>query len=166
MKMQDYRRKTEKPYKIPETVQELIPVCRISEDGIFELEEKPDGAKKLYDRAYLFEDANFATMDDYEREDFLKLYCGISDAAADSYTDFLSGREEQFLSAIGEYIYSIYDDLVQVTRIEVIEIVRNNEEECSCQIELFTEDGNSELFICSYNKKWDYYGVYSLYSVD
>ncbi|MCC8101495.1 MAG: hypothetical protein LIP11_04290 [Clostridiales bacterium] len=33
MKMQDYRRKTEKPYKIPETVQELIPVCRISEVG-------------------------------------------------------------------------------------------------------------------------------------
>jgi len=90
----------------------------------------------------------------------------MSDAAADSYTDFLSGREEQFLSAIGEYIYSIYDDLVQVTRIEVVEMVRNNEEECSCQIELFTEDGNSELFICSYNKKWDYYGVYSLYSVD
>ncbi|MCC8102229.1 MAG: hypothetical protein LIP11_08210 [Clostridiales bacterium] len=90
----------------------------------------------------------------------------ISDAAADSYTDFLSDREVQFLSAIGEYIYSIYDDLVQVTRIEVVEMVRNNEEECSCQIELFTEDGNSELFICSYNKKWDYYGVYSLYSVD
>ncbi|MCD8337419.1 MAG: hypothetical protein LUD18_09125 [Lachnospiraceae bacterium] len=90
----------------------------------------------------------------------------ISDTAADSYTDFLNGRETQFLSAIGEYIYSIYDDLVQVTRIEVVEMVRNSEEECSCQIEMFTEDGNSELFICSYNKKWDYYGVYSLYSVD
>ncbi|MCD8397190.1 MAG: hypothetical protein LUD12_08420 [Lachnospiraceae bacterium] len=77
--MADCKVKTEKLFKTPKYVQELIPVYRISEDGIFELEKKPDGAKKLYDRAYLFEDANFATMDDYEKEDFLKLYCGIKD---------------------------------------------------------------------------------------
>lgn len=90
----------------------------------------------------------------------------VSAGAEDSYSDFLEGRETQFLEAVGEYVYSIYDDLVSIAEIEIVETVRNNDDECSCQIELITDDGNSELFICSYNKKWDYYGVYSLYSVD
>jgi len=90
----------------------------------------------------------------------------VSDGAEDSYSDFLEGRETQFLEAVGEYVYSIYDDLVSIAEIEIVETVRNNDDECSCQIELITDEGNSELFICSYNKKWDYYGVYSLYSVD
>ncbi len=77
MKMADFKVKTEKDYKTPEYVQQIIPIYQISEDGIFQLENKTDGAKKQYDRAYLFEDANFATMDDYEKEDFLKLYCGM-----------------------------------------------------------------------------------------
>ncbi|MCD7956778.1 MAG: hypothetical protein LUG93_13740 [Lachnospiraceae bacterium] len=90
----------------------------------------------------------------------------VSDAAAVDYPDFSAGGEESFLAAVGEYIYSVYDDLVSIEKIEVIETVRNNDSECSCQIELFTADGSSELFICSYNKKWDYYGVYSMYSVE
>ncbi|MCD7957059.1 MAG: hypothetical protein LUG93_15185 [Lachnospiraceae bacterium] len=90
----------------------------------------------------------------------------LSAGAEDSYSDFLDGRETQFLKAVGEYVYSIYDDLVSIAEVEIVETVRNNDDECSCQIELITDDGNSELFICSYNKKWDYYGVYSLYSVD
>ncbi|MCD8396211.1 MAG: hypothetical protein LUD12_03325 [Lachnospiraceae bacterium] len=90
----------------------------------------------------------------------------VSAGAEDSYFDFLDGRETQFLEAVGEYVYSIYDDLVSIAEIEIMETVRNNDDECSCQIELITDDGNSELFICSYNKKWDYYGVYPLYSVD
>ncbi|MCD8397187.1 MAG: hypothetical protein LUD12_08405 [Lachnospiraceae bacterium] len=108
-----------------------------------------------------------------ERLDEMEIYVSsfqpeisVSDGAEDSYSDFLDGRETQFLEAVGEYVYSIYDDLVSIAEIEIVETVRNNDDECSCQIELFTDDGNSELFICSYSKKWDYYGVYSLYSVD
>ncbi len=108
-----------------------------------------------------------------ERLDEMEIYVSsfqpeisVSAGAEDSYSDFLDGRETQFLEAVGEYVYSIYDDLVSIAEIEIVETVRNNDDECSCQIELITDDGNSELFICSYNKKWDYYGVYSLYSVD
>ncbi len=77
MKMQDCKRKTEKIYRTPKSVQELIPIYRISEDGIFELEKKPEGARKLYDRAYLFADTNFVTMEEYEKEDFIQLYRSI-----------------------------------------------------------------------------------------
>ena len=62
--MLDFKEKSVKLYPVPKRVQELIPVHRISEDGIFELEKKPEDAEKLYDKAYWFEDANFSTMDD------------------------------------------------------------------------------------------------------
>ncbi|MCD8012443.1 MAG: hypothetical protein LUG99_04605 [Lachnospiraceae bacterium] len=102
-----------------------------------------------------------------EMEAYVEIFqpeISVMDGAADSFTDFLDGRETQFLTAVGEYVYSLYGNQVSISKIEIVENVRNNDEECSCQIELFTEDDDSELFICSYNKKWDYYGVYSLYS--
>ena len=66
--MSDYKVLTRKLYPSPKRVQELIPVFKIGIDGVFQLEDLPDGVEKLYDKAYLFEDANFATMDDYEKE--------------------------------------------------------------------------------------------------
>lgn len=76
-KMQDYKELTSRIYKTPQCVQELLPIYQISEDGIFLLEQKPSGAKKQYDRAYVFHDTNFATMDDYEKEEFLKKWSAL-----------------------------------------------------------------------------------------
>ena len=72
--MSDYKTLTHRLYPPPRRVQELIPVYKIGEDGVFLLEDLPDGTKKLFDKAYLFEDANFATMDDYEKDSALKRY--------------------------------------------------------------------------------------------
>lgn len=83
--MKDYKELTQKVYPVPERVQELIPVYRIAEDGIFELEKKPEDADRLFDKAYLFLDTNFATMDDYEKEDFLKLYCTVLNSMSVSF---------------------------------------------------------------------------------
>ncbi len=104
-KIQDYKTLTEKVYKTPKSVQQLIPIYRISEDGIFELENKPEGAKVLYDRAYLFEDANFATMDNAEENDFLKQYCAMLNSLNVSFKiiimnnnrDMAKVREDVFL---------------------------------------------------------------------
>ena len=60
--MKGYKEKTVPVYPVPRSVQELIPVSRIAEDGIFELENLPEGAKKLYDKAYLFLVTNFAVL--------------------------------------------------------------------------------------------------------
>lgn len=68
-----YKTLTEKIYKVPLSIQDTIPIYRISEGGIFEL-EKPGtslGPKKgmhLFDRMYLFEDINFSTQDEDEKE--------------------------------------------------------------------------------------------------
>ena len=73
--MKEYKELTAPVCPVPNHVQDLIPIYRIAENGIFELEKKPDDAMKLYDKAYLFADTNFATMDDYEKSEFLKLWC-------------------------------------------------------------------------------------------
>lgn len=68
-----YKTQTERIYKVPLCIQDTIPIYRISQGGIFEL-EKPGGAlgsKKgihLFDRMYLFEDINFSTQDEDEKE--------------------------------------------------------------------------------------------------
>ena len=83
--MKEYRELTEKLYKVPESVQQLIPVHKIAEDGIFLLENKPDGAEVLFDKAYLFLDTNFATMDDTEKDDFLRQYCMLLNSMSVSF---------------------------------------------------------------------------------
>lgn len=77
-------------------------------------------------------------------------------------TDFTGDRERQFLNAVAEYIYSLYDDLVTVTRIEIAEETRNDEDVCTCRIVLYADDGNYEGFLCSYNKNYDFYGIYTV----
>ena len=42
---------------------------------IIQLENLEKGREVLFDKAYLFLDTNFATMDESEQEEFLKLYC-------------------------------------------------------------------------------------------
>ena len=65
---------TERIYKVPLCVQDTIPIYRIAENRIFELESptnKDGGKKKLhqFDRMYLFEDINFSTQDEEEKEE-------------------------------------------------------------------------------------------------
>ena len=83
--MKEYRELTERLYKVPQSVQQLIPVHRIAEDGIFLLENKPEGAEVLFDKAYLFLDTNFATMDDAEKDDFLRQYCMLLNSLSVSF---------------------------------------------------------------------------------
>ena len=65
---------TERIYKVPLCIQDTIPIYRIAENGIFELESptnKDGGKKKLhqFDKMYLFEDINFSTQDEEEKEE-------------------------------------------------------------------------------------------------
>lgn len=67
-KFRQYKRLTEKIYKVPNSITDTISINRISEKGIFEL-ETGSSVIKLYDRAYLFEDINYHTRDEEEKEE-------------------------------------------------------------------------------------------------
>ena len=114
------------------------------------------------------EDAN--AEDSYDkkleiyREKMSPTLSEIKEGAADA---FVGDREQQCFTAVADYIFSLYGDRLSVTRIDVVELVKDNETELVYQIEVFASDGSkeySELFISSYNKEWDFYSIYS-YSV-
>lgn len=76
---------------------------------------------------------------------------------------FVGNREQQFLSATADYLFSLYGDSLTITGIDVIEKVKEDETELVCQIEISAErEGRtySELFISSYNREWDFYSLY------
>lgn len=71
-KLESIKLQTEKIYRVPLSIQDTIPVYRISKDGIFELERKK--GNHLFDKLYLFEDVNFSTLDEEEKEDTARKY--------------------------------------------------------------------------------------------
>ena len=58
-------------YKTPKSVQQLIPIYRVAENGIFELENE-EGADHLWDKAYIFLDINYATRDEDQKEEIFE----------------------------------------------------------------------------------------------
>lgn len=72
--MREYMGLTRPVYQIPKSVQQTIPIARISEEGIFQLEpDQPEGSIR-FDKAYLFLDTNYITKNAEEREDFQRIY--------------------------------------------------------------------------------------------
>ncbi|MCR4715857.1 MAG: ATP-binding protein [Lachnospiraceae bacterium] len=85
-----YKRKTEKIYKVPYCVQDTIPIYRISEEGIFELEKKK--GIHLFDKMYLFEDINFSTQDEIEKEQTINRFRMLLNSMNVSYKIIISNH--------------------------------------------------------------------------
>ena len=84
------RRLTEPVYKVPYCIQDTIPIYRISESGIFELERKK--GVHQFDRVYLFHDINFYTQDEEEKELTEQKYQMILNAMNVSYKIIISNH--------------------------------------------------------------------------
>ena len=72
----------------------------------------------------------------------------------------LGGREEALSAALAAYLYSEYRDLVTITQVDVVALVAEDEAEITGLIQLFSKDGESERYLCTYNKTYDFYGIY------
>lgn len=92
-KFKEYKRLTEKIYKVPKSITDIIPINRISEKGIFELEEG-SSVVKLYDRAYYFYDMNYHTRDEDEREELQKKYIKLLNSLNVSFKIIISNEPE------------------------------------------------------------------------
>lgn len=106
-------------------------------------------------------------IDDYEKE--LEVYREkqapkILETQKGAADDFIASRKTGFISAVADHIFSLYGSGLTITGVDLIEQVKDTEEELVYQIEVFVTDGErkySELFLSSYNKEWDYYSIYS-----
>ena len=79
--------------------------------------------------------------------------------------ELIGTRKEAFSDAVSDYLYMLYGGLIEVQQIDVVEKVSEDEAELTYQIEIIASDGNSELFLCSYEKELDFYSIYSLNDV-
>lgn len=80
-KFEDYKAKTIPIYKDSRgSIQRLIPINRISRDGIFEIEDRPKDEEKTYDKCYLMVDTNYVINDEDEKDLFLRQWCKILNA--------------------------------------------------------------------------------------
>lgn len=79
--------------------------------------------------------------------------------------ELIGTRKEAFSDAVSDYLYMLYGGLIEVQQIDVVEKVSEDEAELTYQIEIIASDGNSELFLCSYEKELDFYSIYSLKDV-
>lgn len=78
---------------------------------------------------------------------------------------FIGSRKKQFEDALSDYLYSTYEGFVEAERVDIISFVEESEAELTYQIEVYASDGNSELFLCTYQKQIDAYGIYPLKDV-
>lgn len=101
-KLKQYKRLTNTLYKIPASITDVIPINRIAENGIFEL-EAGDGVK-LYDRAYIFEDMNFSLKDEDEKQATQERFKQLLNSLNVSYKIIIS-NEPQNLEQLNESIF-------------------------------------------------------------
>ena len=102
-KFKQYKRITEKIYKVPNSITDTISINRISEKGIFEL-EAGSSVIKLYDRAYLFEDINYHTRDEDEKEEIDKKFEQLLNSLNVSFKIIIS-NEPQSLEEVNSSIF-------------------------------------------------------------
>ena len=69
------KKTTEPLYRVPESIQESIPISRINENGIFEIEDLE--GEHMFDKLYMFDDINFCDLDETEKRDKFRQICDI-----------------------------------------------------------------------------------------
>lgn len=72
---------------------------------------------------------------------------------------FTGNREKEFNQAIADYIYSVYGQTT-VDSVEIQGIISDSEQEQSCRIVIHM-DKEALPYLCSYNKKLEFYSLYS-----
>lgn len=133
-------------------------------------ESNKEDSSKAEELPHQGADTEFIMEDSYDQN--LKTYRekmqpDLSETTDGAVNIFVGERKPQFFTAVADYVFSLYGDSLSVTRIDVIELVKDSDTELVYQIEVFASEGGreySELFISSYNKEWDFYSIYS-YSV-
>lgn len=73
------RNKTVPVYRVPKSVQEILQIKEVYQDGIFEVEPSNSSGtnERLWDKAYIFQDINYVDKDAGEKDEVCLNYCKI-----------------------------------------------------------------------------------------
>ncbi len=84
------------------------------------------------------------------------------ETAPGGYAALVGDRVGKFRQAFAEYLYGRYGNILAIDRIELIELVSEDDTECTYQVRVYAEDGESDPFLCMYSKTYDFYSVYAM----
>lgn len=76
------------------------------------------------------------------------------------YEIFIGDREAAFITAVADYMFSVYGGSLQIDEIDIADFISNDENEAACQILVRAGDDMS-YYYASYNKKHDFYSIYA-----
>ena len=77
---------------------------------------------------------------------------------------FVGDRQEAFIKAVADHLYGTYGSLFDITKIDVVDFIADNDTELTCQVKVTAVIGEkeySEYYFCTFNKAYGFYGVYA-----
>lgn len=80
------------------------------------------------------------------------------------YEIFIADREAAFLCAVADFLYPVYGDALNVTKIEIADFINDDDAQLTCQILLHVQSGTKEelaFYYAAYNKRYDFYSIYA-----
>lgn len=113
-----FKKETEPLYKLPRSVQRLIPVYRISENGVFEIENKR--GKHLYDKAYELVDFNYEIENAKEQEESLQNYCKLLNIFNTSFKIVIANHRKDMSELKKQVLLENSNDIITQNFNEII----------------------------------------------
>lgn len=113
-----FKKVTEPLYKLPRSVQRLIPVYRISENGVFEIEKKK--GKHLYDKAYELVDFNYEIENAKEQEESLQNYCKLLNIFNTSFKIVIANHRKDMSELKKQVLLENSNDIITQNFNEII----------------------------------------------
>ena len=153
-KFEDYKAKTIPIYKDSRgSIQRLIPINRISRDGIFEIEDRPKDEEKTYDKCYLMVDTNYVINDEDEKDLFLRQWCKILNALNVSFKIIVMNNNRDMKTYKRDSFFDLENekdgDIVRSLKETFNEIIRSRAEDGAAGIEQVTTAVNNLDMILS-----------------
>ncbi|MBA4698485.1 MAG: DUF87 domain-containing protein [Ruminococcus sp.] len=150
-RFKEYKKCTEPVYLTPTSVQETIPVYKISQSGIFQIENQGKGKMSRYDKVYLFQDINYNLKDEEERTEDLEKWIEILQSMQVSFKIIVANihkdkdlvRAENKLTPLPEYDKPIYS----ITSKSLNRLIEERQEIGNYEIE------QKKYFLISSNKE-------------
>ena len=77
---------------------------------------------------------------------------------------FAGGREKDLKKAVADHLYGTYGSLYDISTINVVDFIDDNNTELTCQIQVTAKIGKreySEYYYATYNKAYEFYSIYA-----
>ena len=88
----------------------------------------------------------------------------ITESRKGLYDGLIGDKEKAFDDALADHLYSVYGHSFEATKVYLTDVVGEDDEEITFQIQVFiTYEGDEyhDYYFCRYNKVYDFYSVYA-----